>query len=189
MGTAGRASGARPGNWRLSVIESADIENDQVRPRDGRLHTVTVEQTAWAEKQLLKPYDLLVTARSRAVKLALVPPGVTRTVASATLLVVRASDVSAGLPQFLWYYLTSRRGRALVEAQIRQGVTIPTLSASGLASIEIPVPDGPHLRTLTEFVAATTTAHDAALRAARLRHEVVREAVVAAIETEDGEAR
>ena len=52
------------------------------------------------------------TARSHAVKVALVPPDVFRTVAAATLLVVRTPDPGTGLAHFLWYYLSSGRGRA-----------------------------------------------------------------------------
>lgn len=188
MGVAGRASGAREGSWRLSVIESADLDEDRIRPRGGQLRTIAVEQTAWAEKQLLKPFDLLVTARSRNVKLALVPPHVSRTVASATLLVVRSAQPSGGLSHFLWYYLTSGAGRAQVESQITQGVTIPTLSVSALGSIQVPLPDHERLRAFAHLVDAATAARDTALETVRLRHDLVRDAVVSAITRESWEA-
>jgi hypothetical protein len=178
MNLVGRGSGARQGPWRLSVVESADIEDDRLATPSDALRTVDVLQSAWTERQLLKPFDILVTARSRRVKVALVPADAARTVASATLLVVRVPDPSAGLAHFLWYYLTSARGRALVEGQITQGVTIPTLSAGALASIPVPIPGATVLRAFPRLVEATLTAHAAALTAARIRRDIVREAIV-----------
>ncbi len=187
MGLLGRASGARPGPWRLSIVESADIEDDRLVARSGELRTVDVVQNAWTERQLLRPFDILVTARSRKVKAALVPADTARTVASATLLVVRVADPLSGLAHYLWYFLTSTRGRALVEAQITQGVTIPTLSGGALADVPVPLPDAATLRGFPRFVEATISAHDAAVSAARIRRDIIRDAVIGDIAT--GHAR
>lgn len=178
MNLVGRGSGARQGPWQLSVVESADIEDDRLsKPK----RSVSVLQTAWTERQLLKPFDILVTARSRRVKAALVPAETTRTVASGTLLVLRVGDPSSGLAHFLWYYLTSVRGRAVVESKITQGVTIPTLSASALGSIPVPLPDARRLRAFPDLVEATLTAHETAIQAAHVRRDTVREAVISNI--------
>lgn len=183
MGLVGRASGARVGPWRLSVVESADIEDDRLRPPSDGLRTIEVQRTAWTEKLLLRPFDILVTARSRRVKAALVPPETTRTVASATLLVLRPPDPPTGLAHYLWYFLTSTRGRALVEGQITQGVTIPTLSAAALRTIPVPVPDAERLRAFPQLVQASVAAHDAALHAARIRQDSVRDAIITSLAT------
>lgn len=181
MALVGRASGASPGPWRLSVVESGDIEDDRLRPRTGALRSIDVAQSAWSEKQLLRPFDLLVTARSRSVKVALVPANTTRTVASATLLVLRAADPASGLPHFLWYFLTSTRGRALVEGQVRQGVTIPTLSAAALRTVPVPLPSDVQLRRFPQLVDAAVAARDAALHAATLRDGTIRDAIIASL--------
>ena len=60
-----------------------------------------------AERHLLRPFDLLVTARTGSVQVALVPPEVSRTVAGITLLVVRAKQPESGMGHWLWYCLTS----------------------------------------------------------------------------------
>lgn len=182
MGPIGRSPTARPGPWELRVVDSADIEGDRLATPPERLRTIHVLQNAWTERQLLKPFDVLVTARSRKVKAALVPGYTTRTVAAATLLVVRVPDPSSGLAHFLWYFLTSARGRALVEAQVRQGVTIPTLSATALAAVPMRIPDGTTLRTFPRLVDAAAAALDTALDAARIRHDTIRDAIVARIE-------
>lgn len=186
MGPIGRSTDARPGPWRLSVVDSADIDDDGLAP-GSPLRTVDVIQNAWTERQLLRPFDILVTARSRRVKAALVPADTTRTVASATLLVVRVPDPSSGLAYYVWYFLTSARGRALAEGQITQGVTTPTLSAGALASIPIPVPDAATLRGFPRLVEATLAAYDTAVTAARIRRDIIRDAIVGDIAT--GHAR
>lgn len=168
------------------MVDSADIEEDRLAP-GSQLRTVDVIQNAWTERQLLRPFDILVTARSRRIKAALVPAGTTRTAASATLLVVRVPDTSAGLAHYLWYFLTSARGRALVEGQITQGVTIPTLSAGALASIPVPVPDATMLRAFPQLVEATLAAYDTAVTAARIRRDIIRDAIAGDIAT--GHAR
>lgn len=152
-------------------------------PGPDGLRTIQVEQTAWTEKRLLRPYDLLVTARSQRVKLALVTPDLTRTVASATLLVIRVSDPSLGLAHYLWYYLTSRAGRGELEGRITRGMTIPTLSARAVTEVPVPMPPVRHLSSFPALVDAAQEADRATLDAARIRRDVVREAVITRIAT------
>ena len=175
---AGRRSAARPGPWELAVIDSSDITDDRLAtPRDD-LRRLSVAQTSWTEKRLLRPLDLLVTARSQRVKIALVPGDVARTVAASTLLVVRAADPGSGLAHYLWYYLTSRRGRAELEGRITRGMTIPTLSARALAGLPVPVPERRRLATFPGLVEAAGDADRAALDAARIRRDTIRDAVI-----------
>src|SRR5947208_316081 len=97
MGPIGRSPAARQGPWKLSVIDSADVEGDRIATPPQDLRTIEVLQSAWTERQLLRPFDILVTARSRRIKTALVPATTARTVAAATLLVVRVPEPSSGL--------------------------------------------------------------------------------------------
>jgi len=179
MATAGKGAGARPGNWSLSVVESGDIEADAVKLNG--LRTIEVEHNTWTEKHLLRPYDVLVTARSQAAKVALVPPEATRTVAASTLLVVRPLMPETGVAHYLWYYLTSRGGRAAVEARVAVGATIPSLSAGALGQVEIPLPALRELHLLASLIEASESAYAAATEAARLQREALRDAVVATI--------
>jgi hypothetical protein len=181
VGTGGRSAGARPGPWLLSVVDSSDIDDDHLRGTERR--TISVAQTSWSEKRLLRPFDLLVTGRSQRVKVALVPPEVARTVAASTLLVVRTPDPGTGLAHYLWYFLTSRFGRTDLEGRVRKGMTIPTLSASALAEVLVPMPSASELRTFAALVAVSDAAYRAALDAARIRHQSVRDAVIDRIAT------
>ena len=79
MVMAGSGVGARPGDWELHVVESADIVDDHLDLSE--LRSVRVQRDVRSEAHLLNPYDILVTARSHAVKVALVPRDVRRTVA------------------------------------------------------------------------------------------------------------
>lgn len=176
IATSGKGAGARPGDWRLFVVESGDIEDDGLRT--SALRTIDIPQNVRTEKHLLRPYDVLVTARSQSVKVALVPPAVTRTVAASTLLVVRAHAPEAGMAHFLWYYLTSTRGRMALERQVHIGASIPSLSASAVAEIEIPLPPRPELHRFAKLVKESEQAYEASLEAARLRREALRDAII-----------
>ncbi len=79
------------------------------------------------------------TARAQAVKVALVPPNVSRTVAAVTLLVVRTPDPGSGLAHRLWYYISSERGRAAI-ASMLTATSLPTLSAKALGEVQVPKP-------------------------------------------------
>ena len=130
------------------------------------------------KKHLLRPHDVLVTGRSRAIKVALVPPAVSRTVASVTLLVIRPRFPESGISHWLWYFLTSTIGRSAVERQIRPGMMIPTLPASSLAEVDVPLPSDADLDRLAEFTEASELAYQASLQVARLRREQLRDSLI-----------
>ena len=178
MAMAGRSVGGRSGDWSLHVLDSADIVDDRVTLDDLRI--VEVRRGLWSEKHLLDPYDILVTARSQAVKVALVPPDVFRTVAAVTLLVVRTPDPGTGLAHFLWYYLSSRRGRAEIASRLT-ATSVPTLSARSLGEMPVPLPSSVELRRIADLVHEAEWSRAAALEAARVRHDVLRDAIIAEI--------
>lgn len=185
LATGGRALGGRTGPWRLAVVDSADITDDRLdRPWED-LRKTELPESLWTEKRLLRPNDILVTARAEAIKVALVPPALSRSVAAATLLVVRANDPGSGVPQFLWYYLTSRRGRSALAGRITRGMTVPTLSARALAELPLPLPARSRMAAIARLVEESDRSYRASLGATRLRREVVRDAVIAAILAED----
>lgn len=110
------------------------------------------------------------------------PPGVHRTVAAVTLLVVRTPDPGMGLAHYLWYYLTSTLGRAEVAARFTE-TSLPTLSARALGEVPVVVPPPGDLPRLADLVEAATASREAALEAVRARHDVVRDSVISAIAT------
>jgi hypothetical protein len=178
LALAGRGAGARLGDWRLRVVESADIVGGRV-VLDG-LREIEVERNVRTERHLLRPYDVLVTGRSQAVRAALVPPEVSRTVAGPTLLVLRTPDPGSGLAHYLWYYLTSARGRAEVEARLT-ATSLPTLSARALSEVPVALPRAHELRRLADLIEASEASYRAAVEAAEVRHELMREAIVGEI--------
>ena len=139
-----------------------------------------MKRDTWSERHLLRPFDILVTARSQSVKVALIPPAVTRTVASSTLLVVRVADPGFGMAHFLSYYLTSTRGRAEVAARLT-ATSLPALSAKALGDVPVVVPPPGELRRLADLIETAAVSRAAALEAARVRHDVLRDAIIAAI--------
>lgn len=174
---AGRGAGARPGNWQLRIVESKDVRGDGWLELDG-LREVGVVEGIRTERHLLRPFDVLVTARAGSAQIALVPPGVSRTVAAFTLLVVRPKEPEAGMGHWLWYYLTSTQGRAQLARRMTVSATVVTLSARSLGEIEVPVPSRRELDAVARLVEASEAAYDAAVAAARLRRETLRDAVI-----------
>ena len=182
LSVAGRGAGAKPGDWSLRVVESADIVDDRLSSKG--LREIGVRQGVRTEAHLLEPYDILVTARSQAVKVALVPPDVSRTVAATTLLVVRTPDPGAGLAHLLWYYLTSTRCRAEVASRFT-ATSLPTLSARALGDVPVVVPSVSELHGLADLIEATEASRNAALEAVRVRHDVLRDAIIGAVAAPD----
>ena len=136
---------------------------------------------AWShrsERHLLRPFDVLVTARAGSVQAALVPPQVSRTVAGVTLLVVRAREPSTGMGHWLWYFLTSSFGRAEMTKRLVVSATIKALSAGSLGEIEIPVPPSGALERVAHLVEASEEVYASELQAAILRRETLRDGIV-----------
>ena len=147
------------------------------------LKEVVVPSYEGVDRYLLRPYDVLVTARASTVQAALVPPAVSRTVASVTLLVVRAHDTGSGMEHFIWYFLTSRWGQAQLKRRVTVGATLTTLSAAGLGEVELPVPSRDVLQRIASLVEASENAYTLTLEAARLRREALRDSIIGTLES------
>ena len=180
LATFGRGAGAHPGDWMLSVVESRDIGERCWLDLDD-LREVGVVQSERIERHLLRPYDVLVTARTASVQSTLVPPGVSRTVAGSTLLVVRPNHPEWGIGHYLWYFLTSSFGQREVTKRLSMGPTITSLSATNLGEINVPVPPMRELDTIARIVEASEEAYTWEMEAARLRRETLRDAVISTI--------
>ena len=185
IATSGKGAGARQGEWNVHVVESRDIEADALW-LDG-LRTIGIERNPRTEKHLLRPYDVLVTARSQSVKVALVPPQATRTVAASTLLVIRPFSPETGIAHYLWYYLTSQHGRGVVEASVALGATIPSLSAAALGEVDVPLPTPQDMHLLAGFIEASEEAYAASISAANLQRQALRDSIVAKITANHGQ--
>ena len=97
---------------------------------------------------------------------------------------VRTPDPGSGLAHFLWYYLTSTRGRAEVAARFT-ATSLPTLSARALGDVPVVVPPPGELHRLADLIEATEASREAALEAVRVRHDVLRDAIIAAVAAPD----
>ena len=177
LARAGRGAGARRGEWVLRVVESSDLRDSGWLDLEG-LREVGVVQGVRTERHLLRPFDVLVTARSGTVQAALVPPEVSRTVAGVTLLVVRPKEPESGMGHWLWYFLTSAQGRAQIASRMTVTATLKSLSAGSLGEIEAPIPSPRDLDTAARLVEASEAAYNSAVEAARLRRETLRDALV-----------
>lgn len=174
---AGHSVGARRGEWMLRIVESSDVPDDGWLDLDG-LNERGLVHGVRTERHLLRPFDLLVTARTASTQVALVPPEVSRTVAGVTLLVVRAKRPESGMGHWLWYCLTSSLGRAQLSKRMTVSATLRSLSAKNLGEVRVPVPSPRGLDAVARLVEASEEAYESAVEAARLRREALRDAVI-----------
>ena len=181
LSTFGRGAGSRPGEWSLRLVESGNIRDICWVYLDG-LREIEVAQNMSTERHLLRPYDVLVSARAGYVQAALVPPDVSRTVASVTLLVVRPHEPESGLGHFLWYFLSSTLGRAQLNKQLTVSSTVTSLSARNLREVELTVPAPPELDQIARLVEASEEAYALTVEAARLRRDALRDSIISGIE-------
>ena len=177
LARAGHGAGSRRGDWMLRIVESGDIKEDGWLEQDG-LRQVGVARNVRTERHLLRPFDVLVTARAGKLQVALVPPGVSRTVAGITLLVARPHSPESGMGHWLWYFLTSSQGRAQLARRLVVSATVTTLSARSLGEVEIPLPSGRELDAVARLVEVSEEAYSSAVEAARLRREALRDSVI-----------
>ena len=177
LARSGRGAGNQIGNWKLRLVESANVAHDGWLCLDG-LQGIEVAQNTRTERHLLRPFDVLVTARALHAHVALVPPIVSRTVPSITLLVVRPNYPESGMGHFLYYYLSSTFGRRQIAKHQTVGNRFPLLSARSLEEIQVPLPSARELGLIARLVEASEAAHTSAITAARLRRESLRDAII-----------
>ena len=182
LNASGSGAGARSGDWIVAVVDSANIQDDLLLI-DG-LRTVAIKQNVKTEKHLLAPNDVLLTARSTAIRSALVPPPVTRTVAGATLLVVRPLEPESGLGHYLWYFFTSVYGRGQLDARLNTSSTIASLSALSIEEMAVPLPDFRRLHQLANLIEESQRTYVASLEAARQRRDAVRDHIIHSLRKE-----
>lgn len=176
LSTSGPGAGAKPGDWVVQMVDSADIQDDRLLLEG--LRDVAIQRNVRTEKHLLRPYDVLVTARSTTIKCALVPPAVSRTVAGATLLVIRPFEPETGIGHYVWYFFTSAYGRAQIAGRLNTSSTIASLSARSLEEIMVPLADARHLHRLTSLIEESERAYAAGLEAVQQRRTVVRDHII-----------
>ena len=172
----GRGAGARTGGWVLKVAEAADVNGGWLELNS--LREMGFVQTLHTERHLLRPFDVLVTARSGRIQVALVPPDVSRTVAGITLLVVHPNRPESGMGHWLLYFLTSAHGQAELAKRITVNSTSFSLSATSLSEVEVPVPAPQRLELMAKLVETTEAVYSSEMRVAQLRRQALRDAIV-----------
>ena len=161
----------------LKIAESGDLGGDGWLEIEG-LKEVGVVQGLRTERHLLRPFDVLVTARTERTQVALVPPNVSRTVAGITLLVARPKQPESGMGHWLYYFLASVYGQAQLAKRIAVNATSLSLSAKSLGEVKVPVPPARRLDLMARLIESSEAAYESEVRAARLRREVLRNAIV-----------
>ena len=177
LARSGRGAGIRRGEWPVRLVESSDIQDDGWLDLRG-LREIDLVRSRWTQRYLIRPFDILITARTGSVQSALVPPQVSMTVAGVTLLVIQPKEPESGMGHYLWYFLTSVYGRSQLVKRLTVNATITTLPASAVGEIEVPMPSPGEFGQVVRLVEASEEAYISAVQAARLRRDTVRDSVI-----------
>lgn len=119
--------------------------------------------------------DLLLSARSTSLKVAIVPPELDGAVINSTLLGVRS--LPRLKPAILAAYMLSGEGQSALEAACQSGSVQMNLTASALSKLEVPVPTPEQQQELAELLIASDAAYQSAVAAAESRRRVVAQLV------------
>ena len=177
LARSGRGAGTRRGQWPLHLVESSHVQEDGwLNLCD--LREIELVRSRRTERHLLRPFDVLITARTGTIQLALVPPQVSTTVAGVTLLVVRPNSPECGMGHFLWYYLTSSHGRSELIKRLSTNKTITTLSASAVGEVVIPMPSPHQLSQVVRLVEYSEEAYASAIKASVIRRGTIRDSII-----------
>ena len=171
--TSGRGEGARPGPLRVKIATVGDIQDDILSLV--RSETRNLRLTEKTERQLLQPYDVLVSARSTLVKAALVPISFHGLIADSTLLVVRGREPVFG--PYLWWFLTSDFGRQQLKARATGSVLL-SLSPPALKDLQVPLPPLEQQHRIYDLVRYSEQAYEKAIEAANLRRTLFRDQII-----------
>ena len=176
LARSGRGAGARRGEWSVRIVESGDVRNGWLDLAG--LREIEVVQNVRTERHLLRPFDVLVTARAGHVQTVLVPPGVSRTMAGITLLVARPNKPETGMGHWLWYFLGSSLGQQQLAKRLTVSATIRSLTARSLGEVKVPVPSDRQFDLVARLIEASEAAYESAIRAAELRREQLRDSLI-----------
>lgn len=174
MSRSGRSAGARPGEVTVRLVSGNNLEDDRIVVEG--LEEIQIDVNRLTEKHLLRPGDVVVTGKSTAVKAAYVLEDIGKAVANSTMIVVRPWEADMGL--YLWWFMTSTRGREMVESLMVASATLSSLPPRALASLEVPKPLPHDLPMLGELIRESEKAYWTAKEAAALRRIAVRDYII-----------
>ena len=79
---------------------------------------------------------------------------------------------------WLYYFLASAYGQVQLAKRMAVNATSLSLSAKSLGEVEVPMPSVPRLNLMARLIESSEAAYDSEVRAAWLRREVLRNAIV-----------
>lgn len=127
-------------------------------------------------KYQAKTDDLIISARSTTLKMAVLPASLDGVTLNATLIAVRS--LPALDPRLLAAYFNHSDGQAALEAVAQSATIQMNLTVNALRELEVPVPAIDDQKRMVGLLSATDTAFDSAVQAAQLRKRLANEVVM-----------
>ena len=157
------------GGVRLRAVSVKDIGPAGIDVR--ALEEIAVPHVSDVDRYLVRPGDVLLSARGTVLKVAIVPEALAGAVATATLAVIRPV-LERILPEVLAAYLRSPAGQAELRARARSATGQIALTARDIRAMKVPVPPMEDQRRIAALVRALGAYETAAGEALRARREI-----------------
>lgn len=154
------------------VVSVGSLQQEGIAPRDTLAHLPLVLSDAERSRAMLRPGDVLLSARGAALRMALVHDEHAGAVASSTLLVIRSLGQVGGAT--LYAALRTPVSVQRLEQIARTSTATRAWRPSDVGAITLPVPPHDVQEMVRQLVEADGEYQSAALRALELRQDVVR---------------
>lgn len=120
--------------------------------------------------------DLVLSARSTTLKMAIVSDELDGIIVNATLIGVRSLPVLD--PRLLAAYLTHPDGQAALEAVAQSATIQMNLTVSAVSNLEVPVPPIDVQRQMVDMLTTADLAFESAIKAAHIRRRLARRVTI-----------
>lgn len=170
----GRRTASQHGGYRLPALSVKDIVGDRLVAAEAG--SLSFDHPGEVDRYLAREGDVLVSARGTRLKVAVVPPALDGAVVTATLVGIRHGE--RVLPELLATFLRSPHGHRALLARARSSTRQLALTASDVATVEVPVPPMAEQRRIAELVRQADQYRTYAEDASRLRDEITQRAVL-----------
>jgi hypothetical protein len=164
---------------RVAILQVKDVTDGLVERR-ADLHEVDFDDDPKHDRALLRPGDVIVTARGTLLKSALVTETHAGVLPTSNLIVVRPTP-SVILPELVLAVLRHPRTQAALANEV-MGAAVPTLRVPSVARVRLVIPALDQQRDLARLTALGEAQYEAAVQAARLRRKLASEIVMQKLE-------
>jgi hypothetical protein len=165
---------------RVPILQVKDVAEGLLSPR-AALDQVDFCDDPRHARALLRPGDVIITARGIVSKCALVTEQNAGVLPTSNVIVIRPTATRLR-PELILALLRHPRTKALLAREVA-GVAVPTLRVASIARLRVHVPPLEEQRDLARLVELAEFQYETAMRASRLRRDLALAVVMQHLES------